>query len=469
VRKLYPINLWRKLAALSDKQGVFLLVLLILFSTLLTACSPDERNSANTTVVPTINYSSFHSVISVGAIFDLTGPNAAEGRDYYAGVKGYINYLNANGGVAGYKIDLKIVDFAGKAPVAIESYQAMVKEGVPAFIGWSHSDTAALTSQLADGKTPLFSASYREDYARDTKRNPYNFMIVPTYSDQIRMLVQFERINHPEPSRRLGVAELLVDNDFGRYSLQAGRNYAANNNIFWYHEGLLNPSIEVKNIAYEVNRLKGARPDWTLIQADPILAALTLRSIKKAAVDGRFVGMPTAGGPDFLALAGAAAEGYFVGVTLPYPTDESLGMAALLKWWTQHDRPKATQLETEPPKIPGDLYIQGWATAAVLLEGVRRATVSAISRGANPAHLSGDNIKNALETLENYDAQGLLPPLDYTANNHKGTRMKFYKVEGGSWKPFIPYSTLAEMEKMANIPKPTPIPPPTPTSVPKKR
>jgi branched-chain amino acid transport system substrate-binding protein len=278
----------------------------------------------------------------------------------------------------------------------------------------------------------------------------------------MQMLVEFTRIYHPESIRRLGIANLLVDNEFGRYPLQAGRNYAAANNIFWYHEGLLNPVVDSRNIDYEVNRLKAAKPDWTIIQTEAPLAAAAMSAIRKAGVVGKFIGMPTTGGPDFLdVIGGNAAENYYVGVTLPYPTDESNGMTVLKKWWRAHKTKINTSRlpEYTPPTQPDMRYIQGWATAMVLLEGTRRALVANPTKGQG---VNGDDIKSALETLNNYDAEQLLPPLTFSAENHKGAQMRFYKVEGGNWRVVEGNLSLAEMEKRGYAITPTPIPP-TPT------
>ncbi|MEI7554104.1 ABC transporter substrate-binding protein [Candidatus Chlorohelix sp.] len=424
---------------------------------LLIACGLDSNTSATPVNIPT-PLPGFKGNIQIGAMFDLTTAPIYEAREYAAGVIGYITYLNSTGGAGGYWIDMRVVDYAGKAPVAIEQYQKLVNEGVLAFISWNHSDTLALSSQINDGKTPLFSASYRDELTRDTKKSPYNFMITPSYSDQMQMTVEFTRIYHPESIRRLGIANLLVDNEFGRYPLQAGRNYAAANNIFWYHEGLLNPVIDLRNIDYEVTRLKSAKPDWTIIQAEVPLAATAISAIRRVGVVGKFIGMPTAGGPDFLAaISSNAAENYYVGVTLPYPTDESNGMTVLKKWWREHQTNVSNSRlpEYTPSTQPDMRYIQGWATAMVLLEGTRRALVANPAKGQG---INGDDIKAGLETLNNYDAEQLLPPLTFTAGNHKGSQMRFYKVEGGKWRVVERNISLAEMAKRGYAITPTPVP-----------
>ena len=56
--------------------------------------------------------------IKVGAIFDLTGATGDVGTPYSEGVKGYIEWLNANGGVEGRQIDLISADYAYKVDQA---------------------------------------------------------------------------------------------------------------------------------------------------------------------------------------------------------------------------------------------------------------------------------------------------------------------------------------------------------------
>ena len=43
--------------------------------------------------------------IKVGAIFDLTGATGDVGTPYSEGVKGYVDWLNSNGGVEGRTIE----------------------------------------------------------------------------------------------------------------------------------------------------------------------------------------------------------------------------------------------------------------------------------------------------------------------------------------------------------------------------
>ena len=70
--------------------------------------------------------------IKVGAIFDLTGATGDVGTPYAEGVKGYIEWLNNQGGVEGHPIELISADYAYKVDVAEQLYTQYVSEGVVA-------------------------------------------------------------------------------------------------------------------------------------------------------------------------------------------------------------------------------------------------------------------------------------------------------------------------------------------------
>jgi branched-chain amino acid transport system substrate-binding protein len=58
--------------------------------------------------------------IKVGAVINLTGPLSSWGQYHAKGLQDYIRYVNEEGGVAGNKIDLKVVDHAYKVPEAVK-------------------------------------------------------------------------------------------------------------------------------------------------------------------------------------------------------------------------------------------------------------------------------------------------------------------------------------------------------------
>jgi ABC-type branched-subunit amino acid transport system substrate-binding protein len=79
--------------------------------------------------------------IKIGAVYDYTGPLAAGGSELHAlGTKIMIDYFNAHGGVAGYKIEPIYADAQSKPDVAInEAVRLIEQEKVDILLGFFSS------------------------------------------------------------------------------------------------------------------------------------------------------------------------------------------------------------------------------------------------------------------------------------------------------------------------------------------
>jgi ABC-type branched-subunit amino acid transport system substrate-binding protein len=79
--------------------------------------------------------------IKIGVVFDLTGPFAGGGSDLqYLGAKIMIDWFNANGGIAGYKVDAIYADAQSKPDVAInEAVRLIEQEKVDMLLGFYSS------------------------------------------------------------------------------------------------------------------------------------------------------------------------------------------------------------------------------------------------------------------------------------------------------------------------------------------
>ena len=95
----------------------------------------------------------------VGHLADYTGATSFVGKYYGPGVRDAVDFINANGGVAGTPIDMETVDYAYKIPDAIANYKRWKGKGMVALQGWGTGDTEALIGFVADDKVPVWSAS----------------------------------------------------------------------------------------------------------------------------------------------------------------------------------------------------------------------------------------------------------------------------------------------------------------------
>lgn len=137
--------------------------------------------------------------IPVGHLACYTGPTSDVGVPYGNGVADAMNYINANGGIDGKKLNFETVDYSYKAPQAIATYKRWISDLKPVAIqGWGTADTEALVQFVAKDHIPYYSASYSGHLTDPTGKSvhtkapaPYNFFYGPSYSDTCRGLVKW--------------------------------------------------------------------------------------------------------------------------------------------------------------------------------------------------------------------------------------------------------------------------------------
>jgi branched-chain amino acid transport system substrate-binding protein len=171
--------------------------------------------------------------IKVAAIFDLTGPTSDVGQPYAEGMRGYVDWLNANGGINGHPIDLISDDYAYSVETAENLYVEYVNEGAVVFMGWGTGDTEAMRARIAEDEIPFMSASYSAALG-NPEDAPYNFLVGTTYSDQLIIMLQFmmdQWVAEGNDVADMKVALFHHDSPFGTSPLDDGQAWAEEHGI----------------------------------------------------------------------------------------------------------------------------------------------------------------------------------------------------------------------------------------------
>lgn len=402
---------------MSHKTKILFFVLLIA-SLLLSACGGPAvtQPPAETSAPDQPTAEQPKEPIKVGAIFDLTGATADVGTPYAEGVKGYIEWLNAQGGVEGHPIELVSADYAYKVDVAEQLYTQYVSEGVVAFMGWGTGDTEALRTKIAEDKIPFMSASYSAALT-DMEAAPYNFLIGTTYSDQAIIALRWAmedwaaKGNSDKPK----VAFIHHDSPFGTSPIEDAKAFAEANGIAF--TTLAMPKGATDYVA-ELAQMTQFGANYVIVHTVSSPAAVLLKDAANQKFQAQFILLNWCADEILINLAGKTAEGV-VG-TIPFtpptsPVDGHKAPAEFLK-------AQGVSLEQK-----GLHYSQGWWTMAVMTEGIRRV----LKEGKE---VNGENIRAALETITNFDTGGITSPITFTPDSHKGNQsLRLFKVEGGKW------------------------------------
>ncbi|MFN3742329.1 MAG: ABC transporter substrate-binding protein [Anaerolineales bacterium] len=356
--------------------------------------------------------------IKVGAIFDLTGPTADVGTPYAEGVKGFVEWLNSRGGVEGHPIELISADYAYKVDQAEQLYSQFVGEGVVAFMGWGTGDTEALRPRIAEDKVPFMSASYSAALTK-LDEAPYNFLIGTTYSDQAIIAIRWAMQDWEAKgnSGKPKVALIHHDSPFGQSPVADAKAFAEANGVAF--TSLAMPRGATDYVA-ELAQIDQFGANYVIVHTVSSPAAVLLKDAANQGMKDKmqFILLNWCADEIFLKLAGPAAEGVFGAIPFTPPSSPVPGHKDPDEWL----KARGSSLEEK-----GLHYAQGWWTMAVMTEGIRRT----VQQGKP---VTGENIRAALESIQNFDTGGVTAPITFSPTDHGGNKaLRIFKVENGKW------------------------------------
>jgi branched-chain amino acid transport system substrate-binding protein len=350
--------------------------------------------------------------IKVGAIFDLSGPTADIGTPYSEGIRDYVDYRNGSGGVDGHKLALSYSDFKYDPTTAGQLYGQYVSEGAKVFMGWGTADTEALRPRVTSDKVPFISASNAETLT-DPSVTPYNFFPGASYSQQMRIILQY--IADKNKDKPVEVAVFHNDSPFGTSPLEDGKKYIADKKLKITFKSYAMPKGATDYVA-QIGQAKAAK--YIIIQNVPSPAAVLATNLATAKSTAQIVCLNYCANEIFVKKAGAAAEKMIGVVPFAPPVPGGTGLEEI-----------NTFLKTKNTDAvaKGQGYVQGWYSMAVMAEGIKNA----LAAGGD---LTGESVKAGLEQIKDFKT-GVSDPISFSSTFHAGLlSAPLYQVEGGVFK-----------------------------------
>ncbi|HRW20112.1 MAG TPA: ABC transporter substrate-binding protein [Dermatophilaceae bacterium] len=351
--------------------------------------------------------------IKIGIIADLTGATGDVGKPYNEGMLGYIDWINSKGGIKGRKIEAMSNDYAYQVPKAEELYKKYVADGAVVIQGWGTGDSEALRTKVASDKLPFMSASYAE-VLTDPKQSAYNFVVAPTYSDQMRVALNWIA---KDAGGKAEVAVFHNDSPFGTAPVADGQKYIADKGLQLGYKAY--PMPKTPNFVGLLSQAQTQGAKYIVIQNVSSPAAQVAKDIKAQNLPMKIVCLNWCADELMIKTAGAdVAEGHImVQPFAPTGTDK-----AGLKVIDDYLKSKGSSLADKNLH-----YTQGWYTMDVMAKGIEKA----LSSGEN---LTGESIRKALETMDAVDTGGVVGTgkVKFSADSHRGsTGSGIYQVKGG--------------------------------------
>ncbi len=333
--------------------------------------------------------------VKIGIITDTTGVVADYGRHLLLGVSDYIKYINEKGGIHGRKLNLIHEDDQYKIPLAIASFEKLItKDEVLTILHCGGTpQTMALLPKIDKEKVPVIPPGMLVPMYTPYKR--YVFSYGSTYSNQMEVLIDYVIHDLKVKAPKTGIVHWPVE-----WAKEGAK--ASKDRLKAYG---LEPVGEIElpmgsvDASSQVLSMKRAGAEYVIIFT---LAPGIINFIKTAE---KFDYFPTyltftwCADDSILKAVGKAAKVYYAGSMFGVWNDDAPGGKELRE---------IAQKYGSSPKLP-TLYIQGYTTTAILVEGLRRA-------GRN---VTVEKFVDALETFKDFDCGGMLSPMTYTPTIHK--------------------------------------------------
>lgn len=365
--------------------------------------------------------------IRIGGIVDLTGPTNDIGVPYAEGVSDYFDKINRSGGVNGREIDYYAIDFQYKLPQAMAAYKRLVsQQGVIAVVGWGTGDCKARIPLINRDKIVQFTTFSLD---QTEPHSDYNFCHLISYTHQVIGMLQYAKDHPKEEGRKVRVALVYSDAEYGRAPI---RNIEDLGIIDKIGVEVVDKEVISQTATEAVSqslKLEQAKPDYTIVILTPKPAAVFLKDAKKVGLDTTFMGFSFLGDYSLLKLLGDAGEGLIVAAPASYGHEKNIQGIREIWEYNEKYHPERKVIELQ--------YVYGWLYGLLIEEALKRA-------GDN---ITGEGLKNALETISDFDSKGIAPPLTFSSKNHRGSYMfKLSRAnpEKGTFESFTDWIEVTE-------------------------
>ena len=360
--------------------------------------------------------------IKFGLCYDLSKAYTFVTPQIVQAVKDYADILNAKGGLEGSPIEIVAQDHGNEPQRGIECYEKLKREGVMIFDTLSTPvSRAVLPRAMTDGNILLQSFVGRGD-AIDGDVFKWVFPIGPTYWGQMANNVQYIKNQSKGNLKGVKVGFIYPDYAFGQEPIAILKTLAEKEG---FELNLFPNPMPGRDQAAVWTQIRRFNPDWVITWNLSAMHVVAAREMKRNGVPmDKLISVNWFNEVDIANIGAADAKGMKRGTNVAGGQDHALIKQIIADLY---DKGKGNG---DRKNLQDVYYNTGLAMYSVAFEGVRNA----IKAGGRP--LTPTKIKAGLESLRNFDANGLLAPVTVTAQDHGGggkTRIDMW--DGAKWVP----------------------------------
>jgi branched-chain amino acid transport system substrate-binding protein len=345
----------------------------------------------------------------------------------------YAQILNQKGGIEGHPIEILVQDHGNEPQRGIECYEKMKREGAIAFDFMSTPVArAVLPRAMADGNVMVQSFVGRGD-AVDGDVFKWIFPIGPTYWGQMANNIQYIKTKAKGNLKGVKIAFIYPDYPFGQEPIGVLKTLAAKEG---FELQLVPNPMPGNDQAAAWTQIRRFNPDWVLSWNLSNMHVVASREMKRNGIPmDKYIAVNWLNEVDIANIGLENAKGLKRGTNVVGGQNLPL-MQQIIKDLYEKGKGNGDR------KHLNDIYYNtGLAIYSPVFEGARLAS----KQYGWP--ITPDKMKRGLESLKNFDAEGLIAPVTVTSKDHGGggkTRIDMW--DGAKWVPQTDWFSAYEDE-----------------------
>lgn len=360
--------------------------------------------------------------VKFGICFDLSKAYTFVTPQIVQAAKDYADILNAKGGLEGQKIELIVQDHGNEPQRGIECYEKLKREGVMIFDTLSTPVSRAVLPRVMEDKNILLQSFVGRGDAIDGDVFKWVFPIGPTYWGQMANNIQFIKNKNNGNLKGVKVGFIYPDYAFGQEPINILKTLQEKEG---FDLQLFPNPLPGRDQAAVWTQIRRFNPDWVITWNLSAMHVAAAREMKRNGVPmEKVISVNWFNEVDIANIGAEEAKGLKRGTNVVGGTSHPL-IQQIIK-----DLYEKGKGNGDRKNLDDIYYNTGLAMYSVAFEGVRQA----IRQGKMP--LTPTKIKAGLESLRNFDANGLIAPVTVTAKDHGGggkTRIDMW--DGKQWVP----------------------------------
>ncbi|MHC0055216.1 ABC transporter substrate-binding protein [Actibacterium sp. D379-3] len=365
--------------------------------------------------------------IRFGLCFDLSKSYTFVSPQVAQAAQDLAMYTNDNGGIDGHPVEIIISDHGNEPQRGVECYEQLKREGVFNFYFLSTPVTnAVLPRAMKDGNILMQSAVGRGD-AVDGEVFDWVFPVGPTYWQQAANDVAFIKSQMGGDLSKAKIGFIYLDYPFGQEPIEILKTLAEKEGFQLELYPVALPGSDQSGAWSKIRRDK---PDYViswLLSGGHVLASKEMRR-NRFPID-RYLTVNWLNEVDIANIGPQEAKGILRGTNVA-------GGQELPLVKTMLDTYYANGKGSGPESLARDVYYNlGIAIYSVTFEAARQA----VKKDGWP--LTPESMKAGYESLENFDADGLMAPVSVTSADHGGSgKTRVEQWDGSNWVPLTDWS-----------------------------